>query len=261
MKLCATLCISFLVASSSIASAQIATQCASDALAASDAQGRNAWAANCGYISPGARDFYNSDGDYVTFTSGCGRAGCSPFIPATATASCIGGLTTLGLCRNGFTLSADTEENDITVTSSRGVDTCFGFCDYAYAGGSSLTVRVAPTTNRADCMRFTGWQGACAGQGSICTLTINSDLSTSAMWGPISGCQPCFSAPGSGIIICGKLPAEARSGRTNLRPAGQQVTAAVATMRPANAPGMERGQRRAAGAGIDGPHRPAPRGQ
>lgn len=208
MKLCLTLCISFLVASSSIASAQIMSQCASDALVPSDAQGRNAWAANCGYISPAARDFYNSDGDHVTFTSGCGRAGCSPFIPVTATDGCIANLAVLGSCKDAFALSVETDENLITVTSSRGTDTCdVGFCDYAYAGGSSLTVRVTPAINRADCLRFTGWDGACAGQGSTCTLTINSDLWTDAIWSPISGCTPCFTAPGSSIAICSQLPA------------------------------------------------------
>lgn len=191
MKLCMTLCISFLIATSSIASAQIATQCASDALAATDAQGRNAWAANCGYISATARDFYNADGDYLVFTSGCGRTGCSPFIPVTATAACMSGLAVLGACKNAFTMSVDTLENNITVTSSRGVDTCdLGSCDYAYTGGASLTIRVTPIRNLADCLGFAGWQGACAGQGATCSLTINSNLSTSAIWTRIGGCIP-----------------------------------------------------------------------
>lgn len=208
MKLCVALCISFLVASSSIASAQIVSQCANDALSASDAQGRNAWAANCGYLSPAARDFYNADGDHITFTSGCGRAGCSPFIPVTATAGCVANLAVLGSCKNGFALSVETDENTVTVTSSRGVDTCDGgFCDYGYAAGSSLTVRLSSTVNRVDCLRFTGWDGACAGQGSSCTLTINSDIWTDAIWSPISGCQPCFAAPGSSMILCPRQPA------------------------------------------------------
>jgi hypothetical protein len=191
VKLCTTLCVSFWVATPSIASAQIATQCASDALAAADAQGRNAWAASCGYISAAARDFYDADGDYVVFTSGCGRAGCSPFVPVTATAPCVSGLVTLGSCRNAFTISVGTLENRITVSSSRGIDTCdLGSCDFAYAGGVSLTIRVTPTQNLADCLTFAGWHGACAGQGATCTLTINSNLSTSTMWTRLGGCIP-----------------------------------------------------------------------
>jgi hypothetical protein len=180
-----------LVATSSIASAQIAAQCANDALAASDAHGRNTWAANCGYISAAARDFYNADGDYVVFTSGCGRAGCSPFIPVTGTDACISGLATLGLCRDAFTIGVDTVENTITVSSSRGVDSCdLGSCDFAYAGGTSLTIRLSPTKNLADCLQFSGWQGACAGQGATCNLTISSNLSTRANWTRIGGCIP-----------------------------------------------------------------------
>jgi len=159
---------------SSIASAQIAARCASDALAATDAHGRNAWAASCGYISAGARDFYNADGDYVVFTSGCGRAGCNPLIPVTATASCVPGLVVLGLCKNAFTISLDSLESGITVTSSRGVDSCdSGFCDLTYAGGSSLTIHLTSTRNTADCLMFSGWQGACAGQGATCDATAH----------------------------------------------------------------------------------------
>ena len=191
MKLCVTLCISFLVATSSIASAQVGAQCANDALAAANAQGRNGWAANCGYISAAARDFYNSDGDYVVFTSGCGRAGCNPFIPVTATASCIPGLVLLGLCRNAFTLSVDSIESGLTVSSSRGVDSCdSGFCDLVYAGGASVSIHLTSTKNLTDCLQFSGWQGACAGQGATCNLVINSDLSSSAHWTRITGCVP-----------------------------------------------------------------------
>jgi hypothetical protein len=191
MKFYVTLCISFLIATSSIASAQIAVQCSNDALASTDAQGRNGWAASCGYISAAARDFYNADGDYVVFTSGCGRAGCSPFIPVTATAGCISGLTTLGLCKNAFTISLDSLDSGITVSSTRGVDNCdSGFCDLAYTGGASLTIHLTSTRNTADCLMFSSWQGACAGQGATCNLVINSNLSSSAKWTRISGCVP-----------------------------------------------------------------------
>jgi hypothetical protein len=191
MKRCAILCISFLIATSSIASAQIAVQCASDALPAAAAQGRNAWAASCGYISAAARDFYNTDGDYVVFTSGCGRTGCNPVIPVTATAGCISGLVALGLCRNAFTIGLGSLESGITVTSSRGVENCdSGSCDLAFAGGSSLTVHLTSTSNTADCLMFSSWLGACAGQGATCSLVINSNLSASARWTRISNCVP-----------------------------------------------------------------------
>lgn len=101
------------------------------------------------------------------------------------------GLVILGSCRNTFTMSVDTLENSITVSSSRGADTCdSGSCDFAYTGGASLTIRVFPTQNLADCLTFAGWRGACADQGVTCNLTINSNLSTSVIWTRLGGCIP-----------------------------------------------------------------------
>jgi len=54
---------------SSIASAQIAARC--PAIARPTRHGRT-HGSELRYISAGARDFYNADGDYVVFTSGCG---------------------------------------------------------------------------------------------------------------------------------------------------------------------------------------------
>lgn len=110
VKISVLACLLFVIGRSSIASAQLTARCSEDPLGVTDAQGRNNWAYNCGYITQTARDFYNSDADYIVFTVGCGHAGCSPFIPVTATAACtIPGLpgappnqlTTLGFCKAG----------------------------------------------------------------------------------------------------------------------------------------------------------------
>jgi hypothetical protein len=101
VKLTMLACLLLVIGKSSIASAQLTARCSEDALGVADAQGRNGWAYNCSYISQAARDFYNSDGDYVVFTVGCGHAGCMPFIPVTPGAGCIGGLTILGFCKAG----------------------------------------------------------------------------------------------------------------------------------------------------------------
>jgi hypothetical protein len=101
VKLCVLACLLFVIGKSSVASAQLTARCSEDALGVTDAQGRNAWAANCGYITPLARDFYNSDTDYVVFTTGCGHAGCSPYVPVAATDACVIGLTILGFCKAG----------------------------------------------------------------------------------------------------------------------------------------------------------------
>ena len=77
------------------------------------------------------------------------------------------------------------------MSSARGGDNCdSGFCDLTYAGGSSLAIRLTSTTNLADCLAFSSWQGACAGQGATCTLVINSALSSRAVWTRIGGCVP-----------------------------------------------------------------------
>jgi hypothetical protein len=53
-----------------------------------------------------------------------------------------------------------------------------------------LTISTNPQ-NRIDCLAFSGWSGACAGQGATCTVVINSDLTTGAEFGTvIRGCVP-----------------------------------------------------------------------
>jgi hypothetical protein len=92
-----------------------------------------------------------------------------------------------------FVLTVQTDEEQITVSSSTSAgETCFGgqSCNFAYLGGSSLAIRVPFTKDQVNCELFHGWSGACAGQGSICTLVINSNLTTRATWVPLLGCRP-----------------------------------------------------------------------
>jgi hypothetical protein len=64
-------------------------------------------------------------------------------------------------------------------------------CQFGFIGGSTLTIRPTETQDLIDCLRFSGWQGACAGQGSTCTVVINSNISVSqSRWTKISGCVP-----------------------------------------------------------------------
>jgi len=192
MKLNVIVCVVCLAGMESVASAQLVSQCFQDALETADAQGRNAWAANCGYISPGAVSFYNSQNLYVEFTAGCGHAGCSPFIPVIATDGCVANLVKLGLCETQASLTVSNFETDIDVTGPDRSDSCpeGPSCSFHYAIGAALTVSVTPTENLADCLMFIGWNGACAGQGATCSLALDSDLSTSVRWGRISGCRP-----------------------------------------------------------------------
>jgi hypothetical protein len=94
-----------------------------------------------------------------------------------------------------FVLSLSTEtapQDKVVVTSSDGTPSrdCFGACQFAYLAGATLTLRVPFPTDTPNCIRFDGWDGACAGQWTTCVIQLNSDLSTTALWAPIIGCDP-----------------------------------------------------------------------
>ena len=90
-----------------------------------------------------------------------------------------------------FTLQVSTIENEIQIVRSDGnTDICGSSCTFAYVAGLHLSISPTSLQQRADCLMWIGWNGACAGQGSTCSLTINSNLSTSAKWGRIANCRP-----------------------------------------------------------------------
>jgi hypothetical protein len=91
--------------------------------------------------------------------------------------------------QSAFVLSVSTDENPVSVTTSSGSNSCPDSCQFAYIAGTSLTLH-AGFQNLGDCLRFSGWSGACATQGQTCTLVINSDLSTTALYSRIFGCTP-----------------------------------------------------------------------
>lgn len=94
---------------------------------------------------------------------------------------------------SSFVLTVSDQDGGVSVTTTNVSDTCASFdtCQFAFIGGSTLTIKVTPTRILADCLQFAGWDGACAGQGSTCTVVINSDISTSQNpWVSIPGCVP-----------------------------------------------------------------------
>src|ERR1043166_9695583 len=147
MKIHVIVCIAYIAGAETVASAQLASQCTQDSLEVADAQGRNAWGANCGYIAPSAVSFYNSQNLYVEFTSGCGHVGCSPFLPVTATDACIANLVKLGLCETQATLTVTNFETGVDVTGPDRSDSCpeGPSCSFHYAIGAALTLSVTPT--------------------------------------------------------------------------------------------------------------------
>lgn len=94
---------------------------------------------------------------------------------------------------SAFTLSISGDEAAIRITTTNVTDTCpvFQSCQFAFVGGSTLTIKPTSTRNLVDCVQFAGWTGACAGQGSTCTVVINSDITVGQnFWTHISGCIP-----------------------------------------------------------------------
>jgi hypothetical protein len=100
-------------------------------------------------------------------------------------------ISTLTSSASAFVLTVTGEFGRITVTGGGHTDTCPAgtTCNFAYLGGTALTIK-AQAQNLIDCFKFTNWLGACSGQSATCNLVINSDLSTTAVYGPLSGCIP-----------------------------------------------------------------------
>lgn len=66
-------------------------------------------------------------------------------------------------------------------------------CAADFTAGTVVALTAAGTNGSV----FSGWSGACAGQGAVCTLTVNADQTASANFGTLS-CSPdgvCWEAP------------------------------------------------------------------
>ncbi len=82
------------------------------------------------------------------------------------------------------------------VTSQPGNISCgtgTAVCAADYVAGTQVVLTAAGSGGSV----FSGWAGACAGQGAVCTLTVNADQTTAANFGTLS-CSPdgvCWEAP------------------------------------------------------------------
>jgi hypothetical protein len=124
---------------------------------------------------------------------GASAAGCAVSDEGVNESKTAAELTTTSGSAFVLTVSTETAPQDkVQVTSSDGSPTrdCFGGCSFAYLAGASLGLRVVFPTDKVNCIHFTGWSGACAGQGNPCSLVLNSDLFAEAIWSPTIGCQP-----------------------------------------------------------------------
>jgi hypothetical protein len=76
----------------------------------------------------------------------------------------------------------------VTSAPSAGIG-CPSACSDAYFPGTAITLTETPAANSA----FLGWSGACAGLSSTAPVTINSNLT----------CTAVFAAPGTSIPAAG----------------------------------------------------------
>jgi len=93
-----------------------------------------------------------------------------------------------------LTLSTETApQNVVDVTTNDGEPPrdCVGTdCQLAFLSGVGLTLRIPFPTDNPNCVAFNHWTGACAGQGNPCTITLDTDKTTEAVWTRLRGCVP-----------------------------------------------------------------------
>jgi hypothetical protein len=78
-----------------------------------------------------------------------------------------------------ITLSAEGDGlGSFTVSTPRGQVACSAPCSVSIAAGEQATVTAVPAT----ASHFSGWQGACAGSGASCTLTVEQSTAVTALF-------------------------------------------------------------------------------
>ena len=98
----------------------------------------------------------------------------------------------------GYSVLSVTKTGLGSVTSNPVGINCSGTCNAVFANGTAVTLTASPVTG----YYFSGWTGACSGQGA-CTLTLNSNQSTTATFLQIPANQFLLtvSVTGAGSII------------------------------------------------------------
>jgi len=91
---------------------------------------------------------------------------------------------------SAFVLTVSGLEGEDVMSPGRD-DVCTnGRCSFAYIAGTAVAITPYGSNAVADCEQFSSWSGACAGQGTTCSLVINSDLAAASHWSKILGCVP-----------------------------------------------------------------------
>jgi hypothetical protein len=173
-------------------------------------------------------------------------------LAATAMFGLAAAATATPTASGAFTLTVTTTG---TGSGSVGVDSspCATFpCVTEEPFGTVVGLTVAPTGNSV----FTGWTGACAGQGTQCTLTMTADQTTSAVFDLPAATAPATTAGPTAP------PSADPSAPSGTPPAGGSPTASVqgATAEPTTATPPPGGPATPSAAPSADPSAPAPGG-
>jgi hypothetical protein len=91
--------------------------------------------------------------------------------------------TTITVTIPNFTLQVNKSVGGSVVSDDASIN-CGSACSQIYPKGTAVTLTA--TADNPTYWKFVGWTGACAGQGTTgtCTVTVNSDTTTSALFAP-----------------------------------------------------------------------------
>jgi hypothetical protein len=63
-------------------------------------------------------------------------------------------------------------------------------CSVSFPQGFATNLHTSLRIDRTNCLQFSAWTGACAGQSEDeCDLVMNSDLSVGVLWRPLFPCS------------------------------------------------------------------------
>lgn len=90
--------------------------------------------------------------------------------------------------RTTAVLTIGGDEGEDVVSPGRR-DVCLtNSCAFTYTVGTPLTITPDGHNATADCLMFSSWIDACAGQGPTCSLVITGDITVISLWSKRPNC-------------------------------------------------------------------------
>jgi hypothetical protein len=112
---------------------------------------------------------------------GASLAGCAAIDNATDTDEAQSDQVSLAPQATAVLTIGGDEGEDVASAGRR--DVCLTDpCVFTYTVGTALTITPDGHNATADCLMFSSWIGACAGQGPSCSLVITSNISVTSLW-------------------------------------------------------------------------------